>query len=961
MLRLRTFGAVDLRDERGQPVRDLVSQPKRIALLIYLVVEGARRPVPREHLLALFWPESDEEHARNALSQALYHLRQALGPEAIIGQKGAALEVSREALWCDLLAVDEALAQGDVERALDLHQGEFCPTLTLSGAPGFEEWASATRRDLHRRLLGTARRAVDRLVGAEDLHAAARIARRVVPLVPDEHDVRTYLTLIEQSGDGTGALRAYDEYAGQLRSSLETQPAAETRALADAIRSRRGSARTTAPLTADAGASATLRAVPAKPLRAARGGHLVLGLTLTVVLLAALLVIPAGVARVQRTDVARVQRAVAVFPFRVRGGESAQLLGDGMPDLLAVRLDGAPPVQAIDPRSSTAAAAGREVDPLRGEALSEGLGARYFVLGTVAQVAGDVEVDGALYEVGRRGRPLVTATARGDTAALFRVVEDVAGRLLAGLHDDRDTTLARLAAVTTSSLPALKAYLRGERALRAGLDAQAAAAFREAIQLDTAFALALYRLAVTSTWVPVPGTDDPAIWATAAARHSARLTPLGRDLLDAYRAYKALDPRSEERYRAITQSHPDNVEAWFMLGEARFHYGPFSGRSPSDARGAFERVLALDPVHSHAVLHLARLAAIEGRADALDSLAARYASQDAAPTRTLEVRALQAWVRQDSAAAAAVAREAQSADDLQASSLSIAATYFAADLDAARTITTRLVRSGHSLFAARVAQVMLADFDLLAGRIGADRPGPHSAGADPDWRLESEALMAVEPAFGLPRAYVADVRARLAARRSFETYLWGLGTRSSEGGALMRSHLLALLSRRLDDEQAARQYAAARREAGTGSQAALAAMLDATDRADAARAAGRPAEALAELDRWPFGITAHLPARAREGARFAYAEALVALARDTDALPWYESFVGPYDTPFIAIAQLRQAQIHERAGRRARAAECYRRTLRLWRDASAEFAPLVAQARAGLARVAVPDSPSGGS
>jgi len=956
MLRLRTFGAVDLRDERGQPVRDLVSQPKRIALLIYLVVEGARRPVPREHLLALFWPESDEEHARNALSQALYHLRQALGPEAIIGQKGAAVEVSREALWCDLLAVDEALAQGDVERALDLHQGEFCPTLTLSGAPGFEEWASETRRDLHRRLLETARRAVDRLVGAEDLHAAARIARRVVPLVPDERDVRTYLTLIEQSGDGTGALRAYDEYAGQLRSSLETQPAAETRALADAIRSRRGSAPRVE--ATDAGAYATLRAVPAKPLRAARGGHLVLGLTLTVVLLAALLVIPAGVARVQRTDVARVQRAVAVFPFRVRGGESAQLLGDGMPDLLAVRLDGAPPVQAIDPRSSTAAAAGREVDPLRGEALSEGLGARYFVLGTVAQVAGDVEVDGALYEVGRRGRPLVTATARGDTAALFRVVEDVAGRLLAGLHDDRDTTLARLAAVTTSSLPALKAYLRGERALRAGLDAQAAAAFREAIQLDTAFALALYRLAVTATWVPVPGIDDPTIWATAAARHSARLTPLGRDLLDAYRAYRALDPRSEERYRAITQSHPDNVEAWFMLGEARFHYGPFSGRSPSAARAAFGRVLALDPTHSHALLHMARLAAIEGRAEELDSLAVRYASRDAAPTRTLEVRALQAWVRRDSVAAAAVAREAQEADDLLASSLSIAASNFAADLDAAQAITFRLAQPGHSPSSTRVARVRLSDFDLLAGRIGEGRPVRLPAGGDPDWRLESEALMAAEPAFGLSRLYIADVRDRLVARRNFQSFLWGVVESSPGGSALMRSHLLLLLSRRLGDAEAAARYAAARPAPGARPQAALEAALDATERADVARMAGRPREVLAELDRVPFDITPGLPIRVREGARFAYAEALVALDRDADALPWYESFIGPYDTPFLAIAQLRQAQIHERAGRRARAAECYRRSLRLWRDASAEFAPLVEQARAGLARVAVSDSPS---
>ena len=62
-------------------MREVLAQPKRVALLAYLVVEGQRVPVPRDRLLALFWPESDEARARNALSQALHHLRQALGTD----------------------------------------------------------------------------------------------------------------------------------------------------------------------------------------------------------------------------------------------------------------------------------------------------------------------------------------------------------------------------------------------------------------------------------------------------------------------------------------------------------------------------------------------------------------------------------------------------------------------------------------------------------------------------------------------------------------------------------------------------------------------------------------------------------------------------------------------------------------------------------------------------------------
>lgn len=977
MHRLTTFGAIDLRKEQGQPVREILSQPKRVALLVYLAVEGTQRAVPRERLLAMFWPEADEENARNALSQGLYHLRQALGAAAIVGGKGSALEVSPEALWCDAAAWESALAQQDVERALDLQHGEFCSALTLPGAPDFEGWASVTRRDQRRRLLAVARGAVDRAVRAGEVQAAARIAQRVIPLMPDdEREVRTYLGVLEHAGDVTGALRAYAEYEERLHVVLETQPAAETRALAEAIRTRRGVRQTAMTITPADVTEDTPIAVAAEPAQAeaptemlhattetsaaahraapaaaSRRRPLVVGVALVVVLLGALLANRVRSTQAGRPLPAGTPDAIAIFPFTARGGEAAQLIGDGMPDLLAVKLDGTTSVQAIDPRSSVAATGGGSVDAARGNALARSLGARFFALGTVAQVSGAVEVDGRLYEVGRHEHPVVTASVRGDTTALFRVIEDVAGRLLAGVQDDRDTTLTRLAAVTTPSLPALKAYLRGERALRAGLDGQASSAFREAIQFDSTFALALYRLAVTSTWVTIPGVDDPTAWAASAARHASKLTPLGRDLLDAYRSYRNVDPRSEDRYRSITQSHPDNVEAWFMLGETLFHYAPFSGRSPSAARAAFERVVMLDPRHSHALLHLARLAAMEGRSGALDTLAARYTERDAEPSRSLEVRALQAWVRDDSVAAAKVAREAAQADGPLAISLAIAATHFAANVDAARPIIAQLVQPGRAPLLARTARVMLTDFDVVAGRIGGGRPTQLPAGANLDWRLESEALLAAEPALGLPRSYIADVRDRLAARESYQAYLGGVVVSRPELSAIMRLHLLARLSERVGDEAGARRYADMRRAAVTSATTTLAALLDATEHADGVRASGHPLETLAALDRLPFTTDFGLPARVREGARFMYAESLVALKRDAEALPWYESFSGPYDTPFLAIAQLREAQIHERAGRRARAAECYRRALRYWRDASAAFAPLVGAARAGLARV----------
>ena len=453
----------------------------------------------------------------------------------------------------------------------------------------------------------------------------------------------------------------------------------------------------------------------------------------------------------------------------------------------------------------------------------------------------------------------------------------------------------------------------------------------------------------------IPAVDDATALAASAARHSGRLTPVGRDLLDAYRAYRVLDTQAEERYRAITQSHPDNVEAWFMLGEARFHFGPLSGRSPLAARGAFERALALDASHSHALLHLARIAAIEGSAAPLDSIARRYdsrlASGDAEASRTLEIRALQAWVHRDSATIATISREADEADDLLASSLAIGALYFVADLEAARALTTRLAQPGHSPFAMHPARVILADLDVLGGRLGGGGLAPLPDHANADWRLESEALVAAEPAFGLPSAHVASVRARIEARRPFRTFVLGWWDKPPGPDALMRAHLLTILSWRLGDEESARRYAAEVVAATSGPLRPLALALAQSERAYAARSAGVPAETAAELARFPFGVFADRPAHLGPGERFAYGEVMIALGRDEDALPFFESFVGYHDTPFLALALLRQGEIHDRAGRRLRAAECYRRALRLWRGADEVFDPLVNAARAGLARV----------
>jgi len=81
---LETLGAVSLRDAAGAPLPTILRQPKRIALLSYLALGSIGTYVRRDSLLAMFWPELDESHARNALNKSVHHLRQALGEGVLV-------------------------------------------------------------------------------------------------------------------------------------------------------------------------------------------------------------------------------------------------------------------------------------------------------------------------------------------------------------------------------------------------------------------------------------------------------------------------------------------------------------------------------------------------------------------------------------------------------------------------------------------------------------------------------------------------------------------------------------------------------------------------------------------------------------------------------------------------------------------------------------------------------------
>lgn len=946
MHRLTTLGALDLRDGRGRPVQGVLAQPKRVALLVFLAVEGRGEPLHRERLLAMFWPELDESHARNALSQALYHLRQGLPADALPADGVTAVRAQPQALWCDTVAFEQAVATGDFALALDLYRGPFCPYLALESTD-FEHWLDGRRAALRRQALSAGLSLTRQRADAGDAPGTIRAATRTLALHPDDgHDVRALLALLDGAGDRAGALAAFDEHTRHL-AALELAADDETTQLAAAIRAR-------GPVvTALAASVPTVAVAAAAPAEAA--GPKAPRYRWRLAITAALAVVAtAAVAFGWPRSVQPASNAVAVFPFALRGDSAHAYLREGIVDLLSATLEGTTGLAASDPRSVigvSAAATDRAAAARR-------LGATRFVTGHMVVANGRMLVRATLND-GTTGAVVGTASAEGDTSALFDIVDGVAAQLLTQLLEGRDSALTRVAAVSTRSLPALRAFLEGEQAMRQGRDSRALTAFREAATLDSTFALAHYRVALMGTWVTGVDAGELLPHAARAARHAQRLTPLARDLLTAYRAYREFRVLDAERlYRRLTEERPDNVEAWLMLGETLMHFNPMRGRSLHAAWEPFARALDLGGPNPHALVHLARMAAAAGDTRGVDTLVHAYHARFGGAERSLEMEALQVFTAPDTVARARLLARARLADDLVLSSLITSTSTYVQDLRAALALAGTGVESGRTPLPRLAAQRLASDMEIGGGAWDRASRWGRTDGGDL-WQFEGQLLAASEPAFGAPPARLRELQRRLEATPPWPSMVTGYGRRDvTPLNVAQRAYLAGLLAVRLGDTAAAASHLASMTAPRpvTDGAADLAQAL----RAAMARARGDHAAALAALRQFrldAFGdgvIPALRIAHWGMAERYALAETLQALGRHDEALELFASFFGVWDLAFASLAQLRRGEIYEQRGDVGRARFHLQRAAAMLADAEPDFQPLLLRARAGLARLPNP-------
>lgn len=230
MYRLRCFGNPTLETALGERVRLIERHPKRFAVLIYLACRDRAPRARREVLLPVFWPDADESHARNALRQSIFILREFLGPRVLLGRDDGEIALDAARIQCDLWEFREHLRRGRWSEACSMEPEWFLHDFTVRDTPPFTDWTDRARHAVTSRTADAWARLADLAEARRDFAGAATAWGRALELAPhSERCLRKMITARVAAGDRAAAADAWARFQRRLAEDLELVPTPSTR------------------------------------------------------------------------------------------------------------------------------------------------------------------------------------------------------------------------------------------------------------------------------------------------------------------------------------------------------------------------------------------------------------------------------------------------------------------------------------------------------------------------------------------------------------------------------------------------------------------------------------------------------------------------------------------------------------------------------------------------------------
>ena len=598
MLRVNVLGGLAV-ERDGLRLEGAAAQPRRLALLALLVVAGAKG-LGRDKILALLWPDADEERGRKNLAQSVYALRQVMGEDSLVGGPWD-LRINPAVVSSDLAEFQSARESGALDRAAASHNGPFLDGFHLPGAAEFERWVDERRTDINHDYAEVLERLARDARVENHPRAGVDWWRKRVAL--DPHDGRVSASLMRAlvaAGDPGAALQHGRAFQSALAEELGLPPNPEVGGMIASVLA--GQRAVTAPVTTP---PAPVRAVAPEPTTAAPPNVPVSEAVPSLPPVSDVSGYPAAPVRrkLPRWAIAAAVSALAAVGFAVWNfglrrdpptlsigrltdyrPEPREELRGPLIDLLATALARTPSIRVV----STA----RMYELLGGNVSDATLPITTWA--EVARKAGASQlIDGALYQMpdGRLRLDLrrldlengrVLSSARAEAADPFSLADSATSALVADLGFEPPR--GSIASLTTTSIAAYRLYEQGLRALYRRDSETALALLKGALQEDSTFAMAaLYAAQSTRLW------SERVQYMEQANRLAARASERERHLIRARAAVIFSDPALSIYIDSLVTRFPGEVDGYLFAGVARLGTGEFQRALPY-----LERVIEMD-------------------------------------------------------------------------------------------------------------------------------------------------------------------------------------------------------------------------------------------------------------------------------------------------------------------------------------------------------------------------------
>jgi DNA-binding SARP family transcriptional activator/Flp pilus assembly protein TadD len=550
------------------------------------------------------WPDDEPERARHSLNEALSHLRRVFGRDAL-GTRGADVRLAPDVrLTSDVRVFDDAVRSRDAMAALAAWRGPFLDGVFIDRAPRFDLWVANEREQRRRQLIAACKTVCAAPLSPATAEQHALAARRWLDASPGSDEAaQAWIDALTVTANGDAwraGIAAVEQLEREARvDDDELSPA--VRARGDALRARLAAAAEDATRTVAAhqaaqlplgeATSSTQGSSAAAPVRSSRRRWRV---ALSALLAASALFAWSLASRADRP--AAVRPWVLLGSVAVQGLRDSTNLGGALGIAMRSALSRYPEVDVVPPErvSGTLARMQRANDsaPTTAELrdVAERIGAHVLLLPEVAVLGGQ-----SVLRVRVRtpedptDRHVLEARVRSEQAWI-PAVDALVDALIDSLARERglQTTRTALPPATTASMPALRAFAAGRRAVGVRDWREAELAYSQAITLDSGFAQAYANLGSLYSYLNRPRDADP-LFAQALQR-AERLAPRERVLL------RVLVHRERRQFDTAAtfasdwlRANPADRELLAADAELRRLRGDGAG-----ARRAFEAVLATD-------------------------------------------------------------------------------------------------------------------------------------------------------------------------------------------------------------------------------------------------------------------------------------------------------------------------------------------------------------------------------